>query len=117
LHKRLYILAKGKQKYERSYGGTSFGNFSSGAQRHVHFSKRELSEVLATAGFRVDDVRYFMLFYPLIRPLLWVAESLAGRVWGASYLRALLWRAYVWDADLEPGRLAFVIAIRARRAG
>jgi ubiquinone/menaquinone biosynthesis C-methylase UbiE len=117
MHKRLYVLAKGREKYERRYGGASFGNFSAGVQRHMHFSRRELAEMLTQCGFRVEQVRYFTLFHPLIRMLLWAAESSAGRVRGADRLSRLLWRAYVWDADLEPGRLAFVIAICARRSG
>lgn len=117
LHRRLYTIAKGREKYQRRYGDGRFGNFSSGAERHEHFSTRELSELVSAAGFQVEEVRYFTLVYPFARTLLWIAESLAGRVWGADRLRALCWTMFLWDADLEPGRLAGAIAIRARKRG
>ena len=113
-HRYLYMLLKGRAKYERRYAGERFGNFSSGVERHVHFSASELSEIVTDAGFEVEEVRFYTLVYPLIRTLLWVAEGLSGRVWGAERLRTLCWSVYTWDADLEPGRLACSIALRAR---
>jgi ubiquinone/menaquinone biosynthesis C-methylase UbiE len=115
-HRLVFSLLKGRDKYQQRYGGQRFGNFSSGARRHLHFSARELAEILSAAGFRVEEVRYYTLIYPLARTLLWFAESLPGRVWGAARLKALSWAIYVWDADLEPGKLAGSIAIRARKS-
>jgi ubiquinone/menaquinone biosynthesis C-methylase UbiE len=112
-HRLIFTALKGKEKYRLRYGGERFGNFSAGAMRHVHFSAAELSEILHASGFEVDEVRYFTLIYPFIKTLLWFAESLAGRVWGADRLTALCWKVYIWDADLEPGRLAGSIGIRA----
>lgn len=114
-HKLVFSLFNGRDEYEQRYGGQRFGNFSSGARRHVHFSERELSETLSEAGFRTEQVRYFTLIYPLARTALWFAEALAGRAWGSEHLRRLCWAIYVWDADLEPGRLAGSIGIRARK--
>jgi SAM-dependent methyltransferase len=113
-HRLLYKLIKGRRKYDMRYGGERFGNFSTGTRRHVHFSTRELSEILAQAGFEVEEVRYFTLIYPIVRVALWVVESLAPHVRGLGRLNALLWKLYVWDTDLEPGRLAFCVGIRAR---
>jgi hypothetical protein len=115
-HKLVFSLFKGRDKYRTRYGGQRFGNFSSGARRHVHFSTGELSDTLTAAGFRVEEVRYYTLIYPLIRTLLWLAEGLAGRVWGADRVRDLCWTVYTWDADLEPGKLASSIGIRARKS-
>lgn len=117
VHRMVYKLIKGRRKYEMRYGGERFGNFSAGMRRHEHFSARELSDVLAQAGFEVQEVRYFTLIYPLVRVALWVVESLAPHVRGLRRLNALLWRLYVWDTDLQPGRLAFCVAIRARPRG
>jgi ubiquinone/menaquinone biosynthesis C-methylase UbiE len=114
-HKLVFSLFKGKEEYRLRYGGRRFGNFSSGAMRHVHFSGRELSEMLTATGFEVDEVQYFTLIYPLVKIVLWFAESLVERVWGADRLTALLWKVYVWDADVEPGKLACSIGIRARK--
>jgi SAM-dependent methyltransferase len=125
IHKYVYTLAKGRDEYERVYGAEEaggregagarkrFGNYSAGSKRHVHFSARELSELVTAAGFEVEEIRYFSLIHPLIRTILWIAENLAGRVKGADRLRVLCWKAYLWDADLEPGKLAFSVAIRA----
>lgn len=114
LHRRLYTMVKGMEKYELRYGGERFGNFSSGAQRHLHFSRRELTKILSDAGFEVEEVRYFTLIHPLARTLLWLAEGLRGRLWGSERLLALCWALYNWDANVEPGRLAYAIAVRAR---
>jgi ubiquinone/menaquinone biosynthesis C-methylase UbiE len=114
LHRAAYSLVNGRERYERTYGGEHFGNFSAGHEFHVHFSAAELAELLARAGFAVDQVRYYRLFYPLVRAALWFSEALVGRLPGASRLRSACWRLYRWDAGLEPGRLANDIAIRAR---
>lgn len=115
-HKYVYTLAKGRDRYELTYGGKRFGNFSAGARRHVHFSARELAHLLSVAGFQAEEVRYFRPIYPLVRTLLWLTESLEGRVWGMSRAKAWCWSIYTWDADYEPRRrLACSIAIRARR--
>lgn len=116
VHKLAYRLLKGREKYERRYGGQRHSGFSSGVQRHDHFSKGELSEMLTAAGFQVEEVRYYTLFYPLIKALLWFAESAVGRVYGARRLKALCWDLYFWDADFEPGRIASSIGIRARKS-
>jgi len=115
LHKAVYLVAKGRARYQARYGGERYGNFTEGAEKHMHFSATELSEMLSSAGFEVDEVRYFRLFYPFVRTLLWASESLAGRVPGGRAFRRAMWRAYTWDADLEPGRLGDSIAIRARK--
>ena len=115
-HKLVYTLLRGRDAYQSVYGGERFGNFSSGARRHDHFSRRELSELLTSAGFRVEAVRFFSLIHPLVKVPLWFTEALGGRVWGADRLTALLVKIYVWDAHLEPGRLAFSIGIRARKS-
>lgn len=114
LHRMAFSLVNGRARYERIYGGDRFGNFSAGHEFHVHFTAAELAELLAAAGFKVDQVRYYRLFYPLIRAALWLSEGLVGRVPGAARLRAACWRAYWWDAGLEPGRLANDVAVRAR---
>jgi ubiquinone/menaquinone biosynthesis C-methylase UbiE len=116
-HRLLYKLVKGRAKYEERYGGERYGNFSAGSSRHLHFSASELSQMLNEAGFEVHEVRYFMLVYPLVRTVLWGVESLAKRVPALSRLGRLLWRVYLWDADLEPGRLGFCIAVRALPRG
>lgn len=116
VHKLVFSLVKGREKYRLRYGGQRFGNFSPGATQHVHFSERELSDELTAAGFQVEEVRYFTLVYPLVKTVLWFAESLAGRVWGADRVRALCWRIYTWDSDFEAGKLAGCIGIRARKA-
>jgi ubiquinone/menaquinone biosynthesis C-methylase UbiE len=113
-HRLAYRLVKGRQKYEMRYGGERFGNFSTGARRHEHFSTGELSAVLAQAGFEVEEARYFTLIYPVVRVALWVVESLASHMRGLDRLKDLLWKLYRWDADIEPGRLAFCVGIRAR---
>lgn len=115
-HKLVFSLFKGRDKYQRRYGGQRFDNLPRSARQHAHFSARELSEMLTAAGFRVEEVRYYTLIYPLVKTLLWFAESVAGRVWGADRLTALCWKVYVWDADLEPGKLAGFIGIRARKS-
>jgi SAM-dependent methyltransferase len=115
LHRAAFTLVNGRERYERLYGGGGrFGNFSAGHEFHVHFSAGELRGLLAEAGFTVDQVRYYRLFYPLVRAALWISEGMVGRVPGASRARDLCWRAYSWDAGLEPGRLANDIAVRAR---
>lgn len=114
LHRAAFSLVNGRAKYERMYGGERFGNFSAGHEFHVHFSAGELAELLGAAGFAVDQVRYYRLFYPLIRAALWLSEGLVGRVPGAGRLRSACWQAYWWDAGLEPGRLANDVAVRAR---
>jgi hypothetical protein len=113
-HRLVYKLVKGARKYEMRYGGERFGNFSAGTRRHAHFSTRELSTVLAQAGFEVEEARYFTLIYPIVRVALWLAESLAPHMRGLDRVSDLLWKLYRWDADLEPGRLAFCVGIRAR---
>jgi ubiquinone/menaquinone biosynthesis C-methylase UbiE len=114
LHRLLYRLMKGSEKYQRRYGGERFGNFSAGAERHLHFSRRELAQILDDAGFEVEEVRYYTLIYPLARTLLWLAEGVRGRMLGSERLLKLCWALYNWDADVEPGPLACAIAIRAR---
>ncbi len=117
LHRYLFTFFKGRQKYmERYGGGERYGNFSAGAERHVHFSTAELSQILETTGFRVERVRYFTLIYPFIRMVLWMTESLAKRVAALEPLSTLCWHVYRWDSDVEPGKLACSIAIRATRA-
>ena len=115
LHRLVFTAIKGREKYRQRFGGERFGNFSAGAMRHLHFSASELSEMLEPAGFQVQEVRYFTLIYPFIKTLLWFAESLVGRVPGARRLTAWCWKVYIWDADLEPGRLAGSIGLRAVR--
>jgi ubiquinone/menaquinone biosynthesis C-methylase UbiE len=112
-HRLLYRL-KGSEKYRLRYGGESFGNFSSGAERHLHFSRSELTRILADAGFEVQEVRYYTLIYPLARLALWLAEGLRGKIPGSERLLRLCWSLYNWDANVEPGRLACAIAVRAR---
>ncbi len=115
LHETVYSLARGRDKYRRTYGDAAhFGNYSGGHTRHVHFNRAELAALVAEAGFEVDEVRYFSLFQPLIRGVLWTAEGLAGRLPGAERLRSACWKLYWWDSGLEPGRLGYAIGIRAR---
>lgn len=113
-HRLLYKLLKGSEKYERRYGGERFGNFSTGAERHLHFSRGELSGILTDAGFEVREVRYYTLIYPIARVGLWIAEGLRGRMWGSERLLRLCWMVYNWDANVEPGRFACAIAVRAQ---
>jgi SAM-dependent methyltransferase len=116
IHKAIYVRLRGRAEYERNYGGAGgFGNFSAGATRHEHFSRSELERLLATAGFVVEEVRYARLVYPFVRIALWLAQNLSGRIWGMSRLTSWLWRAYAWDAGLEPGWLGCFIGVRARR--
>lgn len=116
IHRFVYRRVKGPEKYRERYEGERFGNYSSGSTRHVHFSLRELSQTLGRAGFEVDEISYYGLLAPLIQPLLWLSESLAGRVPGFRPLSRLCWRLYIRDTDLNAGRLASGIAIRARKA-
>jgi ubiquinone/menaquinone biosynthesis C-methylase UbiE len=116
LHRLVFTLVKGREIYRKRYGGQRFGNFSAGAMRHVHFSQAALAATLATAGFRVEEVRYFRLVYPLAKAALWLCESAARRVRGLDRLTQLCWKVYVWDSDLEPGRAASSIGVRAGKA-
>ena len=112
-HRFLFTLFRGAAKYEQRYRGERFGNFSSGMQRHMHFSLGELDALLGEAGYRIEAVRFFTLLYPFTHSLLWIAEALDGRFhwrWLVPFARTL----YTWDSDLEPGRLAFSIGVRAR---
>jgi ubiquinone/menaquinone biosynthesis C-methylase UbiE len=116
LHRWVYRVARGRAKYEEVYGGDQFGNFSTGAVKHEHFSRAELDQLLSGAGFRIEEVRYFGLIYPLARTLLWLAEALERRLPASRPLTAALWRLYRWDSDLEPGRIGCFIAVKARKA-
>jgi ubiquinone/menaquinone biosynthesis C-methylase UbiE len=116
LHKLIFTAVKGRAKYQERYGGDRYGNFSEDAERHVHFSAAELSRTIEAAGFRIQEVRYFTLIAPLLAPVLWLIETLARRRSAFNPLRALCWKIYVWDADLEPGRLGNSVAIRATPA-
>ncbi len=116
IHRFVYTRAKGVEKYRERYEGERYGNYSSGASRHVHFSTRALTQTLQAAGFEVQETSYFGLMSPVIHPLLWLAESLAGRVPSARPLKQLFWKMYIWDTDLNPGRLASGIAVRASKA-
>ena len=116
IHRLVYIMARGREAYESAYGGDQFGNFSAGAQKHEHFSRSDLTDLLQSTGFRVESVRYFGLIYPLIRTLLWAVEGLERRVRLLGPLKEWLWRIYRWDSDVEPGRVGCFIAIRAAKA-
>jgi SAM-dependent methyltransferase len=126
LHRIVFRALKGRERYERSYGGTRFGNYSGdGAQRHRHFSTVELAGILDQAGFQVEAVRHYTLIYPLARIALWIASGIQRRLGSSNPLlerlsRRLLklcWRIYHWDADLECGRASGAIAMRARKVG
>lgn len=114
LHRIVFRAVKGRELYDRRYGADRFGNYS-GAERHQHFSVKELDDILRQAGFEIDAVRYFTLIYPFARIALWIAESLHRKTALGKRLLALCWRLYVWDADLESGRAACSIAVRARK--
>lgn len=124
LHRIVYRALNGRQRYENRYGGERFGNYSGGAERHRHFSTAELSGILQDAGFEVDAVRYYTLIYPFARIALWLAQGIGNRLgtsnrFVAAWSKRLLllcWRVYRWDADLECGRAACSIAVRARKA-
>ena len=116
IHRFVYRRVKGPEKYRERYEGERFGNYSSGSSRHVHFSTRELSQTLRSAGFEVQEISYFGLIAPLIQPVLWLSESLAGRVPGLRPVRRLCWKLYIGDADLNPGRLGSGIAMRATKS-
>jgi SAM-dependent methyltransferase len=115
LHRLVYRAFKGGELYERDYGGERLGNYSGGAERHRHFSLGELRTILGEAGFEIEQVRYFTLLYPFLRAALWSAEGLRRRTALAKPLLALCWRLYIWDSDLECGRVACSIAVRARK--
>jgi SAM-dependent methyltransferase len=115
LHRLVYQAFKSKELYERDYGGERLGNYSGGAERHRHFSLGELRTILGEAGFEIEQVRYFTLLYPFLRMALWSAEGLRRRTALAKPLLALCWRLYIWDSDLECGRAACSIAVRARK--
>jgi SAM-dependent methyltransferase len=116
LHRLVYKAFKSRELYERNYGGERLGNYSGGAERHRHFSAGELRAILGEAGFEIEQIRYFTLLYPFLRAALWSAEGLRRRTALAKPLLALCWRLYIWDADLECGRAACSIAVRARKA-
>jgi ubiquinone/menaquinone biosynthesis C-methylase UbiE len=125
LHRLAYRTLKGRERYQRRYASGRFGNYSTGVQRHQHFSTDELTRILAGAGFQVETTRYFTLVYPFARIALWTAEGVHGRLGSSgrplARLSGLLvrwcWRIYLWDADLECGRAACSIAVRARKVG
>lgn len=117
IHRFVYRRVKGPEKYRERYEGERFGNYSSGSSRHVHFSTRELSHTLRSAGFEIQEISYFGLIAPLIQPLLWLSESLAGRVPALRPVRRLCWRLYIGDVDRNPGRLGSGIAMRASKSG
>lgn len=113
LHRWVFTAVKGSEKYQERYGGEHYGNFSEEASRHAHFSAGELSQTIRAAGFQVQEIRYFTLIAPLLAPVLWAVETLVRRYPQLERVRALCWKIYVWDADLEPGTLGNSIAIRA----
>lgn len=124
LHRLVYGVLKGRERYERRYGGRRFGNYSGeGVQRHRHFSARELTDILSEAGFQVETIRYYTLIYPFARIALWTAQGIQHRLSPSSRfadrvcgrLVRLCWRLYKWDADLECGRASGSIAVRARK--
>ena len=123
LHRNVYRVLNGRQRYERRYGGKRFGNYSGGAERHQHFSAAELGRILQDAGFEVAAVRYYTLIYPFARMALWLAQGAKNRlassnrllVMGSRRLLLQCWRLYRWDADLECGRASCSIAVRARK--
>lgn len=113
LHRFLYRRVKGQDKYSERYEGQRFGNNSSGAERHAHFSRRQLEASLRAAGLEVQEVSYFGLLAPVIRPLLWLSENLAERLPVFRPLRRLSWALYIRDVDTDPGPLASNVAVRA----
>lgn len=124
LHRIAFSALKGRERYERIYGGMQFGNYSGeGAQRHRHFSTDELARILREAGFQVETVRYYTLIHPFARTALWTAQGLRHRLASSSRFAdractALVrwcWRLYRWDADLECGRISGSIAVRASK--
>jgi SAM-dependent methyltransferase len=115
LHRLVYQAFKSRELYERDYGGERLGNYSGGSERHRHFSLGELRTILGEAGFEIEQVRYFTLLYPFLRAALWSAEGLRRRTALAKPLLTLCWRLYIWDSDLECGRAACSIAVRARK--
>jgi SAM-dependent methyltransferase len=115
LHRLVYKACKSRELYERNYGGEQLGNYSGGGERHRHFSAGELRAILGAAGFEIERIRYFTLLYPFLRAALWSAEGLRRRTALAKPLLALCWRLYIWDSDLECGRAACSIAVRARK--
>lgn len=115
LHRIAYEALKSREIYERNYGGDRLGNYSGEAERHRHFSTGQLRTILGEAGFEIERVRYFTLLYPFLRAALWSVEGLRRRTALAKPLLTLCWRLYIWDSDLECGRAACSIAVRARK--
>jgi SAM-dependent methyltransferase len=123
LHRIAYRVFNGRRRYDNRYGGEKFGNYTGGAERHRHFSAAELSGILHAAGFEVDTIRYYTLIYPFARIAIWLLQGARKRLGPSSRLvrtslsRLLLasWRLYRWDSDLECGRAAGSIAVRARK--
>jgi SAM-dependent methyltransferase len=115
LHRIVYQAFKSRELYARDYGGDRLGNYSGGAERHRHFSAEDLRGILREAGFEIEATRYFTLLYPFARVALWIVEGLRRRTSLAKPLLALCWRLYIWDSDLESGRAACSIAVRARK--
>jgi hypothetical protein len=56
-----------------------------------------------------------MLLYPFAHIAILIAGSLRRRTALAGPLLRAGWRLYIWDSDLECGRAAGSVAVRARK--
>lgn len=116
LHRLAFRALKGREPYARRYIDAHLGgNYSGDAQRHQHFSARDLDVMLKDAGFQIEAVRYFGLIGPFAHIALWLAEAVRRRTALAQPLVRLCWAIYIRDSDFECGRAASSIAVRARK--
>jgi SAM-dependent methyltransferase len=118
LHRAVYRRFKGAERFERLYGANgSYGNFSTGACEHKHFTVWELRSELSASGFQVTRVHHFRLLTPIIRTLLWAAEGLRDQIGMPRPVMRALWKTYAWDSEFQAGRLSDSVGILARKRG
>jgi SAM-dependent methyltransferase len=64
-HRLVFSLVRGRSSYTGRYESFAHPNFSSDAQEHHHFTRRELCAVLRAAEFEVHQHVPFGLLYPV----------------------------------------------------
>ncbi len=107
LHRLAFRALKGREPYARRYIDAHLGgNYSGDAERHQHFSERDLDVMLKDAGFQIEEVRYYGLIGPFAHIALWLAEAASpqNRSCPASGQAVL--------GDLHPG-----LGLRMREGG
>jgi hypothetical protein len=116
LHRLLYIAMAGRARYDATYAGARFGNYSVDGERHRHFSVAEIEEAVGTRFVR-EQVTYFGVVHPFIRVSVMALEAAQRRLAriGGLLSRALWW-AWIVDADWETDDRAYSVAVAFRRS-